>query len=265
MSIVIKAIFFLLGISIGSFLNVLIDRIPRGESVVKGRSYCEDCNKELRWYDLIPLFSFIQIKGRCRYCKVKLSLYYPVVELITGISFVFIFWYLSNNSELISINNFANLVYILYIVSSLIVIFFIDLKYGIIPDKILYPLIFISLTFNFLVLQGEQFSIFNFLLSGIGSFLFFLLIFLITKGKGMGLGDVKFSFFMGLFLGFPKVVMGFYLAFLTGAIVSIILVVIKKRKLKGGTVPFGPFLVIGSIISYFWGEKLLKIFFGGLF
>ncbi|RJQ37039.1 prepilin peptidase [Candidatus Microgenomates bacterium] len=257
---------FILGLCIGSFLNVLIDRLPRNETILKGRSHCENCKKKLAWHDLIPLLSFVLLKGKCRYCKSPISLYYPVVELMTGVLFVLvainfqfsIFNFQSNSNFQIFNSSLMALIFQLFIISSLIVVFFTDLKYGIIPDKIIIPSILISL-FYFFIIYNSLFI--SHLISGIGAFLFFLLLFLITRGKGMGFGDVKFSFLMGLFLGYPKIGVAFYIAFLTGAFVSLILISWRKKEIKA-TIPFGPFLVIGTLVSMFAGEFLIsKIFY----
>ena len=254
MDITILFIVFILGICVGSFLNVLIDRIPNDESPFRGRSYCDKCKKTLRWYDLIPLLSYLYLKGKCRYCRAQISFSYPLVELITGVMFVLTFFYLKDlRFTIYDLRFFLNYFYYAFILSSFIVIFFTDLKYGIIPDKILYPAVAAAAIFNF------QFSIFNFIFSALGAFIFFLALFLITKGKGMGFGDVKLSFLLGLVLGFPKIIVGLYLAFLTGAIIGSILIIWGEKKLKGGTIPFGPFLIIGAVLSIFFGEKITHL------
>ena len=264
-------LFFLLilGISIGSFLNVLIDRIPQGKSPFKGRSYCDKCKKTLKWYDLIPLISYLYLKGKCRYCRAHISLYYPLVELVTGAMFIVTFAYIYHlplTIDRFSIFNsqFSIFFYYLFILSSFIVIFFTDLKYGIIPDKILYPAAVISTIYNlsftiYSPIVNHQSSIINNIFSGAGAFLFFLALYLVTKGKGMGFGDVKLAFLIGIVLGFPKILAALYLAFLTGAICGIILIIWRKKKLKGGTIPFGPFLIIGTVLSLFFGEKILRL------
>lgn len=293
---------FILGISIGSFLNVLIDRLPREESIGfwtsqndKKRSYCESCKHALLWYDLIPLLSFVQLRGKCRYCHISLSLYYPIVELITGSLFLITVLFLSygvipsavEGSTLVSeilrlatlaqndiwvISHLSSLIFHLFIISSLIVIFFTDVKYGIIPDKIIFPAIII--TFFFFVLTSEEFlglrsgppsEVGSQLLAGIGAFLFFLFLFLVTRGRGMGFGDVKYAFLMGLILGFPNIITALYIAFLTGAFISLILVVWGKKKLKGATIPFGPFLVLATIICLFWGNTITQLALSFLF
>ncbi|MCL6096135.1 MAG: prepilin peptidase [Patescibacteria group bacterium] len=263
-------ILFTFGLFLGSFLNVLVDRIPKKETVFRGRSHCEFCKKELKWLDLIPLASFLFLKGKCRYCHKKLSFYYPIIELSTAIMFTLTYVYVNSqfsisNFQLISqfpiFNNFIiyyslfiDLFYYLFIVSSFIVIFFSDLKYGIIADKIVFPAVIVSLAYSFIIFH---LSFIIYLVSGIGSFIFFLLLFVVTKGKGMGFGDVKLSFLLGLALGFPKIILALYLAFLTGAISGIILILWRKKRSLKETIPFGPFLIIGALVSLFWGRTII--------
>lgn len=250
-------IIFIFGLFIGSFLNVLADRLPRGESVVRGRSHCEKCKKTLQWYDLIPLASYVFLRGKCRYCHTRLSFIYPIVEITTGVLFVITTIFVLNGLKF-SISDFKfliSLIYYLFIVSSLIVIFFADLKYEIIPDKIVFPAIVVSALY---LILNTQYAILPYLLSALGAGLFFLLLFLITKGKGMGLGDVKFAFLMGLILGFPNIVVSLYIAFLTGAIIGVALILWKRRKMSGATIPFGPFLVLGTLTALFWGGIIFQ-------
>ena len=255
---------FILGLFIGSFLNVLIDRLPQDESVVKGRSYCDKCKKTLKWYDLIPVLSFLILSGKCRYCHSPISCFYPIVEVVTGIFFALIYFYLFNIAGL-GIMNYESrflfdLFYYLFIISSLIVVFFADLKYGIIPDKIVFPAIIISAIYD-LRFMIYDFRFLNFFFSGTGAFIFFLGLYLITKGRGMGFGDVKLVFLLGLFLGFPKIIPALYTAFLTGAFMGLVLILLKKKKLfSGATIPFGPFLVVGTFLSLFFGERIIKLF-----
>ncbi len=261
---------FSIGLFVGSFLNVIIDRLPRKETIFKGRSHCESCKKELAWYDLIPLLSFLMLKGKCRYCRAKLSFFYPTIEFSTGILFALIYafvnfqfsifnfqsinQFLIPNSSIINQQSLISLAYYLFIVSSFIVVFFSDLKYGIIPDKVVFPAIILSLSYSLII--NPQSLIIN-LISGLGAFVFFLILFLITRGKGMGFGDVKLAFLLGLILGFPKIILALYLAFLTGAILGIILILWKKKKSIKETIPFGPFLIIGSLAALFWGELII--------
>lgn len=238
-------IIFILGLFIGSFLNVLADRIPRNEGVVTGRSHCDECNHPLYPFDLIPFFSFLLLGGKCRYCKTKLSLYYPGSELLCA--GLFVMTYL-----VIGIAFPLHLLFSLFIVSCLDVIFLSDMKSGIIPDKIVYPAIVVTVLFQISV-HGITF--YEYLIPAFAAFIFFLALFLLTRGKGMGFGDVKFSFLMGLLLGFPSIIYALYIAFLTGAIVSFILLLWKRKNIKS-TIPFGPFLVLGTVLTFFFPQVI---------
>lgn len=213
---------FIFGLLVGSFVNVLIDRLPRGENVLWGRSRCDHCKKTLRWFELIPIFSFLIQRGRCRRCRKKLSIQYPLVELATGIGFTFL-------------HSFP--LCLLFI--SLLVIFVADCKYQIIPDSMIVLGILGALW------AGAH------LTPAIGSFAFLYLLWVVTRGRGMGFGDVKFAFLMGLFLGFPGVVAAFYVAFLTGALVAVILILGRKKTWKS-KIAFGPFLVVGTAGVWIW-------------
>lgn len=239
---------FILGLSIGSFLNVIIYRLPKNENLL-GRSYCENCRKKIYWFDLIPLISFLILKGKCRFCKNNIGSSMPLIELITSLLFVAALF----KFPPVTILSTLNLVFYLSLLSSLICIFFIDLKHEIIPDKITYFLLFLSFIFAVFNL-----SLVNHLLSAFFSFLFFLTLYLTTKGKGMGFGDVKLAGVLGLFFGFPKTIVCFYVAFLTGALLGIILIVWRKKRAKD-TIAFGPFLVFGAILSLFFGDQLVSL------
>ncbi len=235
------------GLFVGSFLNVLVDRLPKDENPFTGRSHCEYCKKTLAWYDLIPLLSFVSTQGKCRYCRKRLSLFYPLIELTTALLFV------------LTLNTFGligggiYLTYYLFLVSVLIVVFFSDLRYGIIPDKIVFPAIIVSLVYLFL---GPQSIFFDHLISAVLVFAFFLAIFLLTKGRAMGFGDVKFALLLGLVLGPINSILALYVAFLTGAGVGLILILWKKKHLKYA-IAFGPFLVLGFLTSFFFAPQIL--------
>jgi len=243
---------FIFGLAIGSFLNVLIDRLPNEESIVFPPSHCDYCKKPLAWYDLIPVLSFITLGGRCRYCHKSLSVQYPIVELITAMLFVLTFVTSPFTLSAFFAMDILSLGFYFFIMASFIVIFFADLKYGIIPDKIVFPAILLTILFQ-IVFQPELFS--NHTFSGIGALIFFLAIFLFTRGRGMGFGDVKLSFLLGLIFGFPNIVFVLYIAFLTGAFFSIILIILQRKRLKE-TIPFGPFLILGALLVFFLQEKI---------
>ena len=234
-------IFFLIGLAVGSFLNCLIHRLETGESVIKKRSYCPHCKKILSWFELIPLMSFILQGGKCRKCYKKISWQYLLVELATGVLFVLCAWYFLPNILL-------SIVYCLFI-GFLIVIFVYDLKHYIIPNEVVYPAIIIAFLYRL-------FDGFNYFLAAILIGVFFLVIVLVSKGKWMGVGDIKLALFMGLILGWPKILAALFLAFLIGAIVSVVLIIFKKKTLKS-QIPFGPFLSGATIIAMFWGNFLI--------
>jgi len=242
-------IIFVFGTISGSFLNCVIYRLEKGENFLKGRSYCPHCKHILDWRDLIPIFSFFILKGRCRYCQKKISWQYPLVELATGIIFLSIFNFLPHQKFGGGFN--------LIIACFLILIFVYDLKHYIIPDKIIYPAIIFALIFNFQFLISNQFSIFNnTILSAFGAAAFFLFMVLISHEKWMGIGDVKLAFLMGLFLGFPNILVTLFLAFLIGAVAGLILIASGKKTLKS-EIPFAPFLVTSTFLALFFGQKIL--------
>jgi len=245
---------FILGLFFGSFLNVIIDRTGKKESFISGRSHCDFCKKELKWFDLIPLLSFLLLNGMCRYCGKKLSFQYPIVEIVTGILFLLSFIYSLNLFPLGGLSFIFVFLFSVIVSSSLLLVFMIDLKFGIIPDGII--IFSTAATFIYLLYTGN--FLHNFL-TGIGTAAFFLLLTVITKGKGMGMGDVKFAFLIGLLLGFPIALISIYLAFLTGAFLSIILILAGIKKFKKDTIPFGPFLAFCTLLSFFIGNKILEI------
>lgn len=239
---------FLFGLCVGSFINVLADRLPRGESVLWGRSHCDHCKKPLRWFELVPVVSYLVQRGACLRCHKRLSVQYPLVELATGLGFFYLYGAFDYS--------FIRLFSYFIIFSCLMGIFVADIKYQIIPDSMVVGslLATILLIAVGVIPPGEALPRF---LSGVGAFLFFYFIWAATRGRGMGFGDVKFSFFMGLFLGYPMIIIADYIAFLTGAAVGVILIMRGKKKLKS-TIAFGPFLVLGVVGAFVWGAQILE-------
>jgi leader peptidase (prepilin peptidase)/N-methyltransferase len=251
---------FIFGLAIGSFLNCVIYRLQKDEEFLVKRSYCPDCKKILNWPDLIPLLSYLYLRGKCRHCQAKISLQYPLVELTTGFLFVFVLFFLSQEMPIRQINAMAFIlrIYYLVITALLIIIFVSDLKYYIIPDKIIYPATGIALLYNIwsLVIGHWSFKEFlNPIFSAIFASAFFIAIILISKGRWLGWGDVKLAFFMGLLLGFPNILIALFLAFLFGAIIGVGLIIAGRKTLKS-EVPFGPFLVTGTFMALFWGQPI---------
>jgi len=246
---------FIFGLAIGSFLNVLIDRLPNGEKIT-GRSKCDHCHKQLAWYDLIPIVSFIMIGGQCRYCRKKLSIYYPFTELITGFLFVLV-------AQLIGFSSIPLLFIYFGIISCLIVIFFADFKYQIIPDSIqltlLAIILFFHLFFEFAIRSlGSETEITDFILAGVGTMLPILFLWWITKGRGMGFGDVKLAFNIGFLLGLKTGLLSLYMSFIFGAVIGLLLMIIKKKHLTS-KIAFGPFLVLGIITMIFFQKEILTV------
>lgn len=256
-------LFFIFGASIGSFLNVLIDRPIKQESIL-GRSHCDYCQKNLSWIDLFPILSFLFLKGKSRCCNKKLSFQYPLVELITGLSYLLIF-----NSQFSVFKEFSifsfqflKLISLLGIISCLIVIFVSDFKYHLISDWILLALFVFSILFHLIGLLVEhaqplQFIIF-YIISGLIISFPIWLIYFISKERAMGLGDVYLSAIIGFLLGWKEGFLALYIAFLLGAIFGLMLIFLKMKKLKS-KIAFGPFIVIGTITMLFWGEKVIEI------
>ena len=228
----------------GSFCNVLAERLPRGEDVLVTRSHCDFCKKPLSWYELIPLFSFLIQNRRCRHCHKPLSFQYPLIELVTAIGFVMI--------ALEGVTSLPLLIGSLLIFSMCVVIMVADLKYFIIPDVTLIIMGLVGLGFLTTLVPSE---IIMHVLSGVLSSLGFYLLYVCTKRKGMGFGDVKLVGVLGLLLGFPNTIIALYTAFLTGAIAGVILMMRGKAKMKTA-IPFGPFLLIGALVAWAWGPHI---------
>lgn len=260
---------FLFGAVIGSFLNVMILRNHIGKSL-GGRSVCPHCHHQLATVDLIPIISYILLAGKCRYCGHKLSVQYPLVELTTGILFTLIF--LSSQTvfgcqtltyECLTPVSLSALVLGFFIISVLIVITVTDLRWGIIPDKIILPaslVVFSLKSFQFLISTSQVSQDFIFdLIAAAGIGLFFFLLIFGTRGKGMGGGDLKLSIFIGLALGFPMAILAIFLGFLTGAIGAVMLILLGKKSVKQ-TVPFGPFLALGTYLALVFGNQILDLY-----
>jgi len=277
----IEVFVFLLGVCIGSFLNCAVYRLEQENSFLKGRSYCPNCRHNLNWLDLVPVFSFLFLRGKCRYCKEKISRQYPVVEISTGIIFLLIFNFLNNTANLAGAKFvvYLNLAFLFYVASVLVIIFIYDFKHYLIPDKVLFPAIIITFIYRLfdsgnlirLFHSSEKAALFEIWDLGFGIFApllnyfyavaigfgFFLFIFLISKGRWMGFGDVKLAILMGLVLGFPSILVALFLAFFFGAIIGVGLMAFNKKDLKS-EIPFGPFLIFGTFAAMLWGGQLIQ-------
>ena len=245
----LELLFLILGLMIGSFLAAYSYRLPLGISVSKGRSYCPHCKKQIEWYDNIPVVSYLILKGKCRKCNSPISARYLLIEVSTALGFFAL--YKNANYDPLS------LLFLLVIYCLLTLIFTIDFEHQIIPDKLVYFGIVITII-KMLVVDNRM--IYEGLLSGFVAAVFLLVIHILTKGKGMGLGDVKFAILGGLLMGPKMTIVWLFLAFLTGAITGIILILGKFAKLKD-KIAFGPFLVISLAATYIWGPYFYKFLF----
>lgn len=243
---------FIFGVMFGSFLCVCIDRLPKGLSVIKGHSMCDHCGKTLGPKHLIPIVSYLALSGKCSFCNAKIPPHVLIIETLGGVIAVLVFAY----SMWVGLGIFA-FILLAIVAFSLLGIFTADLRSGIIPDEFLVVMGIASFILVFVL--GDN-IILN-LSAGLVSFLLFYILYAVTKGAGMGFGDVKFAFVIGLFLGFPGIIIGLYTAFLTGAAISLILIFSGRKKLKGDTIPFGPFLVIGTVFAYLFGNQIISYIF----
>ncbi len=284
---------FMLGAILGSFAKATADRILADKRLT-GRSYCWGCSKKLRWHDLIPILSYLILKGRCRYCQKDIGIGNLITELFMGLLVGFLFWQsypsLSSYSQPLLLPVFIlDLGLKTFFITVLAIVTITDLREMFIPDKITIPsiasvlivlvttttykiaLIYISLGGSILgkyLLPPYTDSFQRHALITVQPFLgsiamgtlialFFFLLVVVTGGRGMGGGDVKLGALIGLALGFPFSILALFLAFITGAVFSLGLVVGRKKKF-GEVVPFGPFLVLGSLLALFWGQRIIN-------
>ncbi|MCJ7656251.1 MAG: prepilin peptidase [Candidatus Atribacteria bacterium] len=244
---------FILGLIVGSFSNVCIYRIPRNESIIYPASHCPKCHSNISPGDNIPLLSYILLKGRCRNCKSKISIQYPIVELLTGLIYLIIY--------LVYGFSVQTLIYII-LSSALIIIAFVDLNEQIVPDVISLPGTVIGFILSFFV---PYISFINSALGVVAGGGIILVIgsagSIIFKKEAMGGGDVKLAAMIGAFLGLRYIVISLFLGFFLGALAGIFLIM-SKIKSRKDVVPFGPFIVLGSFITLLWGDKIISWYLG---
>lgn len=259
--------FFAFGTIIGSFINVMIYRsldsktVKKGETWYKGRSRCDHCHKVIAWYDNIPLLSYVILGGKCRHCRAAINITHPTVELLTGL--LFVWWY---GATLLFFQltrapfNTLQPVFWLAVGLLLLYIFLTDIRYYLIPDTAVLFLTLMVVVYRVALVVSGIMQLHDFLLAiacMVGAVLFFGALWLGTKGKGIGFGDVKLMVPLGLLLGWPNALVMLFVSFILGAGVGIVLLVSGKRKF-GQIVPFGPFLVMGTWVSLVWGDQLFS-------
>lgn len=238
---------FLFGSVVGSFLNVCIHRLPRGESIMFPSSHCPHCNQTIRFYDNIPIISYLVLHGRCRFCGKPISPQYLIVEI------------LSATFSLILFLKYPIWEYLIYFVffSSLLVITFIDLKHQIIPDIISLPGIGIGFLSSFVLSRISYLDSFLGIVLG-GGILYgvTLIYYLVMKTEGMGGGDIKLLAMIGAFLGSKAVLVTIFVSAFIGSVAGLTIIVLKGKSRKYA-IPYGPFLALGATISFFWGDSLI--------
>lgn len=241
-------IIFILGLTVGSFIAALTYRLPRNISISKGFSYCDSCKKPIFWYENIPIVSYLLLLGRCSGCGKKISARYPVIELSTGLLFVYSYHLYAANLVL--------LVYVVFLIFILTTIFVIDLENQYIPDTLVFYGIAGAVIYN---LSINESAFLSNLLSGFVSASFLLVLHLLTRGRGMGLGDVKFAVFGGIVVGLNNLFLWFLISFVSGAVVGIILILLKEARIKD-KIPFGPFLAGSLLAVLFWSQNIIDYF-----
>ncbi|PLT32392.1 A24 family peptidase [Bacillus sp. V5-8f] len=238
---------FILGAVLGSFYNVVGLRVPENVSIVRPRSHCATCHRTLGAVDLIPVLSYLLLRGKSRCCGNKISMIYPIVELVTGLLFLHAFYWFGLTGELAVALTFISL---------LVIIFVSDIVYMIIPDKVLLFFIPVILVERMLVPLNPWWDMFA------GAFIGFGLLYLIailSKG-GMGGGDIKLFFVIGLVLGLKLTILAFFISTLIGALYGILGMGLGKLR-RSQPIPFGPFIAIGALVSYFYGNFIMIFYF----
>ena len=249
---VIQILIAVLGLTIGSFLNVLIYRLPRKIPFISDRSRCPGCDSQIKWYQNIPLVSYILLLGKCASCKKRISIRYPLVEALTAISYLYFYWQFGLSYE------FAVFAFLL---TMLLVIFFICLDFQIFPDFITWPGILFGLGVSLLPGGIGIYSAFVGLLTGGGSlFLIAILGDWLFKKESMGGGDIKMAAMLGAFLGWEKILLIFISSSVIGLVVSLVIMCFSAKLRKERMIPFGPFLAVAAVLAISYGDQIIDFY-----
>lgn len=250
------------GLVFGSFISALSYRSIKGISIFKGRSICPHCKKKIGWRDNIPVFSFFFLNGRSRCCKKLISLRYPLIEFFTMLTFLFtglVYINCGGGSQPIcqwkAVFGVVSLPHLILVSIFMITLFVTDFEHKLILDKFVFIPFLLT---GFLLIFFNPDQTYTNLFLSFATASFFLLIHLGTRGKGMGLGDVKLVLLPPLILGWPYTLIWLFLSFTIGAFIGVLLILLKKAKF-GKHIPFGPFLILAYFLVLFWGEKFLFI------
>ena len=254
MSSLLILLFVLLGLFVGSFLNVCIDRLPQGQSIIRPPSHCASCNRRLGILELIPLFSYLWLRGRCRYCQAPIPIRLPIVEGVTALIFALLYWKYGLE---------AQLGIVLVYTCILIIIFVIDLEHQLVLNKVTYPSMIIA--FGLSTLSPEIAEVTPLVGGAVGRLvssviggaigLAFMTLPLIIYRRGMGIGDIKLGALIGLMTGYPLVFVALLISVIGGGLISVILLAFKIRGRKD-PIPFAPFMAASALVTILWGQTI---------
>ncbi len=240
------------GLSIGSFLNVIIYRFPRKLPFMFNRSVCPQCRKELKWYHNFPLFSFIFLGGKCAFCKAKISWRYPIIEFINTIFYIFFFWQFGWGYHFLVFS---------FLSSALLAIFLIDFDFQIIPDAITLPTMALGLGISWLPGGiGIVNSVIGLLVGGGSLYLMAIIGDWIFKKESMGGGDIKMTAMLGAFLGWQQMLFIFISSSVIGLLVSLVMMLFSKKLRESRIIPFGPFLAIAAVAAMVYGRQIIDFY-----
>ncbi len=243
---------FAFGLVIGSFLNVLIYRVPRKIEIGLSRSFCPSCKKAIKFYDNIPLLSYLILRGKCRQCRQPISFRYPLVELINGLIYLFYFWLYGVSGQFLIYS---------FVTSVLLVIFFVDIDFQIIPDVLTIPGIIVGLGTSFLPGGiGIISSAVGLLVGGGALYLVATLGDWLFKKESMGGGDIKMAAMLGAFLGWQKVIIVFMGGAVIGLVIAAIMMIFSKKLRSTRMIPFGPFLAVAAVIAIIYGDQIISYY-----
>jgi leader peptidase (prepilin peptidase)/N-methyltransferase len=242
----------LTGLAVGSFLNVVIYRLPRRIPFSKGRSVCPQCGTKLAWYHNIPLFSFVFLRGKCAFCRARISFRYPLVELINALGYLYFYWQFGLGWSFVSLA---------FLTSALVAIFFIDLDFQMIPDAITLPGIVLGLVLSPLP-GGIGFvgSLIGILVGGGALYLIAVLGDWLFKKESMGGGDIKMAAMLGAFLGWQKILLIFITSAFIGLVISLVVMLFSAEVRQTRVIPFGPFLAAAAVVAILYGDRLISFY-----
>ncbi|MEK7171327.1 MAG: prepilin peptidase [Patescibacteria group bacterium] len=264
LTIIFTATLFILGAAIGSFTSVIIYRLHKKEKgIFGGKSSCAECKTALKPLDLVPILSYLVLRGKCRYCNKEISYMYPALELVTGALFALLFYKFQFVDSNLVFSEAILGMYALYAFYTFVLVFtfFFDLHYLKVSDEILIPAILIGLIATIATPLTPHFID---ALIGLGiGVAFFGLQSLVSRGKWVGLGDLRIGAFMGVILGWELMLVALFISYMIGSAISIF-IAIKQKKFYGVKVPFAPFLVTGTFLTIFLGDKILNWYLGGM-